>query len=770
MSTYPEDPYQPDDNIAHLPATVAAPMRHQMMSRPALQDLALADPTAAQDAEEGIDLRYYWGLLVKRKWIVLAVIALGATFAVLSTLMETPIYRSTATIQIERERLQVVQFGDASGYDAEYYDDEFVQTQIELLRSRSLAQRVVEEEKLISPSSLPKAKAPTIRSRLRAMLGLQSPVKDIEKPIPSATRKSPAGMKAAISTVRGGLTAKVVPDSRLVNISFDSPDPAFAARISNAVAEIFISSNVERRTGSSRYASKYIEERLALMRQKLEDSEKALVEYSQREQIVGMDEAGDMSTQNLTGLNAALANAQSSRIAAESRWRLAQSGPVRSLPEVIDNQLVQSLQAKRSELSSEYQDKLRLYKPAYPAMQQLQGQIDELERQIDREVQNVKDSLRVKYESAANEESLLQGQMQTTKDTVLDVQGRSIGYKTLKRDADTNRELYDGLLQQFKEIDVASGVQTNNISMVDRAEVPAYPFKPDMRRNVLLGLVAGLLLGIVAALMLEYLDDTIKGPLDVEKHLGIAVLGVIPKTRPEEFEQQRSDARSAFAEAYRSVRTALQFSTDHGVPRTLLVTSPSPAEGKSTTALTLAENFAQLGKRVLLIDADLRNPSLHKIAGVDNSQGLSSLLSGAAKHSEVLRQTAIPNLTIMPAGPLPPNPPELLAGPKMHSLLTVAAAKFDQVIIDSAPIMGLADAPILSSLAQGTLLVVEAGASRINVSKGAVKRVTAVRGRLVGAILTKHDARHSGYGYGYGYGYGAHYYSYGTEAARLPKT
>ncbi len=763
MSSFQEDPNNAGDNISRLPATVAVPARPQMLSRPALQDFALVEHAHAEDVEEGIDLRHYWSLLVKRKWLVATIIAIGVTAALVATMLVTPIFRSTATIKIDRERLQVVQFGDSSAVDPYYYDDEFIQTQIELLRSRSLAERVVQKERLSGSAVHPDSARSSMVTRLREMVGLQSPTRGGAT---AATDESKAALEGAVSIVRGGLQAAVVPKSRLVNISFESSDPAFAARIANAAAELFISSNVDRLTGSTKYASAYLEERLGIMRKKLEDSEKALVAYSQAEQIISVDEQGDLSTQNMTGLNAALAVAQSARIAAESRWRLAQSGPVRSLPEVIDNELVQSMQAKRSELSSEYQDKLRLYKPAYPAMQQLQSQIDELEKQIEREVANVRDSLRVKYEGALNEESLLRSQMQASKDNVLDVQGRSIGYKTLKRDADTNRELYDGLLQQFKEIDVAAGVQTNNISMVDRAEVAGAPFKPDLRRNVMLGLVAGLLLGIAAALLLEQLDDSIKNPVDVEKHLKIAVLGVIPKTSDEKLALQRGDPRSAFAEAYRSVRTALQFSTDHGVPRTLLVTSASPGEGKSTTAMTLAENFAQLGKRVLLIDADLRNPSLHKLAGVDNSHGLSSLLSGAAKHSEVLRQTGIPNLTVMPAGPLPPNPPELLAGPKMHSLLTVAAAKFDQVIIDSAPVMGLADAPILSSLTHGTLLVIEAGASRINVCKLAIKRIQAVRGHLVGAVLTKHDTRHGSYGYGGGH----HYYSYGTETPRIANT
>jgi capsular exopolysaccharide synthesis family protein len=269
----------------------------------------------------------------------------------------------------------------------------------------------------------------------------------------------------------------------------------------------------------------------------------------------------------------------------------------------------------------------------------------------------------------------------------------------------------------------------------------------------------------LVALGFEYLDDTIKRPEEIEKLLGVPVLGAVPYLKPPMTPTKAlEDVRSAFAESYRSLRTALQFSTDRGVPRSLLVTSATPSEGKSTTALVLGQYYAQLGKRVLIIDCDLRNPSLHRLLGVSNEQGLSNYLAGAIKPTDLIKPTSIPGLMYLPTGPLPPNPAELLMGSKMVSLLTVAVEKFDMLILDGPPIMGLADAPILANLAQGTLLVVQAGSTRIAVAKNSIKRLRAARAHVVGGLLTHFVPEHAGQGYQYG---GYNYYSYGGHKPRL---
>ena len=416
---------------------------------------------------------------------------------------------------------------------------------------------------------------------------------------------------------------------------------------------------------------------------------------------------------------------------------------------------VGSLQQQRAGLQAQYQQKLQVFKPDYPEMQQLKGQIDEVNRQIGAEMSSIRASVKAEYDAASSQEGMLKGQINALRGQALDVDSRSIDYNILKREADTNRQLYDSLLQRFKEVGAAGDVRSNNITIVDRAQ-EGWRFKPNLSKNLMMGLLAGLLLGILAAFVLEFLDDTLKTPDDLEQKLKLAVLGIIPKLGPKQtLAEVMGDPRSAFSESYRSVRTALQFSTDHGVPRSLLITSPSASEGKSTTALVLARNFAQLGKRVLLIEGDLRNPSLHKTLGLKVELGLSNLLSGANTLTDVTQVTDDERLHVILAGPLPPNPAELLSGSKFMSMLTVASERYDQVIIDGPPVLGLADSPILGNAVEGTLLIVTSGKTRISTAQVALKRLLSARARVVGALLTKYDQKAAGYHYDAYYAYGS---------------
>jgi capsular exopolysaccharide synthesis family protein len=714
------------------------------------------------DGDE-IDLLSYWRILVKRRWTVLGALGIVLVATLVGTLLMTPIYRATTSLQIERDTIKVVDVEGVSPVEGGAGAD-FYQTQYELLKSRALAQRVASQLALAEGETLERLSPPSPWAALRGLFSGGGD-EDIDEQTEAelASRDS-----AAASFIMRGLTIEPVRNSRLVRVHFDSPDPAFSQSAANALSEAFIASNLERRFDSSAYAKTYLEDRLQELRLKLEDSERELVAFAQKEQIVGSgDSNGNLSEQDLGSLNTALSQARQDRIKAEARWRQAQaSRGMVLLGEIGEASIIKSLQETRGKLLADYQDKLRLYKPGFPLMVQLQGQIDEIERQIAAEVGNIKAAIQAEFLAAQEQEKLLAEQMTLVKTDVLDLQSRSIQYNILKREVDTNRELYDGLLQRYKEIGVAAGVSNNNISVVDRAQ-NGYKFKPSLTRNLALGLLAGLMLGVLLALAFEYLDDTLKAPEDVEKQLGLSVLGVIPLLKlPMTPAKALEDPRSAFAEAYRSVRTALQFATDTGVPRSLLITSSTPSEGKSTTALTLARNFAQLGKKVLIIDADLRNPSLHRTLGVDNSAGLSNYLAGAVKATEVIHATDTPGLMYMSTGPLPPNPAELLMGPKMLSLISIAREKFDQLIIDGPPVMGLADAPILGNLANGTLLVVEAGETRITVARNALKRLLAARAHVVGGLLTKFSSKHAGHGYGYG---AYNYYSYGgqEEAKKL---
>ncbi|MEZ5574091.1 MAG: GNVR domain-containing protein [Candidatus Competibacteraceae bacterium] len=473
-----------------------------------------------------------------------------------------------------------------------------------------------------------------------------------------------ARVEDAIDTVLGGLTVEPVRNSRLVKLYYDSPDPKQAATILNTLAKSYISLNLERRFDATTYARKFLQERLQQVKVKLEESERGLVEFSRQEQIFTVGDKGSIVGQNLEATNAALGEAEKRRVAAEAMYRQMLGTRGQGLSQVLDSKIIQDLKQSKAKLEAQYQDNLSIYKPAYPTMVQLRNQISQVDSMIGQEIGNIRAAITASYEAAKAEEALLRANLDRLKQEVLTQQDRSIQFNILRREVDTNRQLYDGLLQRFKEVGVAAGVGTNNISIVDEAKAPSFPYKPNLRLNATLALVLGLLGGIGLAFLFEHLDDTFRKPEDLEKLLGLPVLGMIPMLKQARGDERaialigHDDPRSAFAEAYRSVRTALQFSTASGVPRLLAVTSAMPSEGKTTTSLSLAIQFAQAGKRTLLIEADLRKPSLHKALRLDNQTGLTNYLAGGEVHpADITRPTHISNLFAIPSGPLPPIPP-----------------------------------------------------------------------------------------------------------------
>ena len=483
-----------------------------------------------------------------------------------------------------------------------------------------------------------------------------------------------------------------------------------------------------------------------------------LIEYAQREGIVSVDEKQPQAPPSLVGIQSALAAAVGERIKLEQAWEFARGQNVQALPQIMRDGGIQALRDRLATLRVTYQEKLSTLKPAFPEMVALRTQMGEVEQQIRARIELIRDAIRQEYEAAKAQEVALQARLDEVKAEVLDLRGRSVEYNMLMREVDTARTMYDGLLQQFRELTVAGDAETNNVSIIDRALMPGVPDAPSLQRNLLFALLFGLVgaAGVIA--IREILDDTFKSVEDIEEGLGLSVLGIAPKLSADKedraaFDQVQQDAMSPMAEAYRSLRTALQFSTEDGAPKTLLVTSSRPSEGKSTASACLALKFSQLGLKVLLIDADLRNASMHKVFGVSNTAGLSNFLAGATQASDLVKKCSVEGVTLMTSGPLPPNPAELLAGPRFANLLSLAAENFDLVIIDGPPIMGLADAPIISRVALGTLLVVEAGGPRRAVVRDALKRLDFARARMVGVLLNKFDAAKTGYGYAYNYQY-----------------
>ncbi len=723
-----------------------APLRPHVLATKPPDDRRGDDPTV-------IDLRAYWLVLLKRRFQILGAASAVVAVALIWTLLTPSTYRATAVLQIDTEAMQVMQVQGITpvqgGYDVDYYN-----TQYELLKSRALAERVAEDLHLAGSDIFQRLQVPSLTERVRHVLRLGTP----SQPKGQAGEKSGQGGASQVSDVadaaglvRGGLVILPVRNTHLVRISYDSVLPSFSARVANAVADGFIASSLDRQLGASSYAKKYLEDQLAQLQSRLEESERALVEFAQKEKIVPTATGSSLVGQNLLDLNTSLAKAQDQRIRAESRWNQAKAAGDGALPaDMLNDPTLRSLQENLGKIQADYRDKLQTFKPDYPTMLALKGQIDAVQDQVKVALANIRASVRAEYDAAAAQEKMLVAELSSLRTQTLEVDSRSIQYNILKRDADTNRQLYAALLQRYKEVGMAGGVKASNLSIVDRAEVPTSRFAPSLSRNVGAGALIGLMLGVMLALVLEHLDDTLKTPEDIEKKLHLAVLGIIPRLVKQSPDAALKDPRSSFSESYRSLRTALQFSTDRGVPKVLLITSPAANEGKSTTALTLARNFAQLGKRVLLIEGDLRRPSLCKTMGLPTSStGLSNLLAGAVTAAQATLKTSDDRIDIMPSGPPPPSPTELLAGPKLISLLLTSAEKYDQVIIDGPPVLGIADAPILANASIGTLLVIRSRSTKIASAQSAMRRLKTTRARLIGSLLTQHEARTGGYGYYY---------------------
>jgi polysaccharide biosynthesis transport protein len=740
-----------------LPATTAYGARSVRRDPPEVSFDFDAKGESAGDVRKSLFM--YLGLALKYRWLILTFCGIGLAIGYIVNLTSTPIYQATATIQINPQAPRLVKIDGPQEQESYGGETRFYETQYQLLRSRSLAERVASDLNLGAASDFLSPPSTSAWGKLRSLIFPSAATRADDKGNLEQRQAAAAGM------VLGGLS--LVPDreTNLVRISFDSASPGWAQRIANGVADSYVSSNLERRYGATAHARQFLQERIEELKLKLEESEKALVAYAGEKELISEGSKQSLADSDLAALNGALQKVVAERINAQQLWEQANSGNDLGLPQILDDKSIQMLRQQRAALMADYQNKLSVFTPAYPDMRKLKAQIDEVDKEIKSGVDIVKHSLKARYEAALQEETLLKKKMDETKQGVLSTRDKEIQYNILKREADTNRTLYEGLLQQYKDAGVAGAVSTNNVAVIDRAQLPGGPYKPDLKKTLMTWLVLALGGAGLAIIILEILDDTFKSPEDIEEQLGLPVLGMIPDSDANVLAEMTGSKSGPFVEAFRSFRTALQFSTDQGAPKNILVTSSQPAEGKSTTALALAVNFAQLGMKVLLIDADLRNPSQHRYLKRKNGAGLSNYLAGRATPESIFQQTEIDGLYFMPSGPLPPNPAELLAGPKLMSLLSMAGEKVDTVIIDSPPVLGLADAPLLASMASATLLVLATGDTRRAVVKGALKRLHFARAHMIGAVMNKCDFR-AGYGYGYHASYGAlEYYGYGQQNA-----
>jgi succinoglycan biosynthesis transport protein ExoP len=692
---------------------------------------------AAQTAD--IDLREHWRIVRKRKWLIAGVAAAFLLVGLLWTSMATPLYTSTVRIQIDRDAAKVVENGSVAPTEGGY-DLEFLKTQYELLQSRNLAERVATLTHL--------AGDPDFNNQTR--YSLANVFRGADQ---SAVQQADRHHSAALIILERRVVRPLA-GSRLVDVSYSDPNPERAQRVAAAYGEAFIAFNFDKRFQANSYAKTFLEDKIKQLKLRLEDSEKALLEFAKKEQIVSTTDKISIAESNLASANAALGSIIAERIKNEQLWKQVENATAINFPQLLSNKLIDELRSRRNQILADYQEKSGTFQPSYPEMVQITNKIKEIDRQLAAEFKTIKSSLKAAYEALLSQENEMKERIQALRADMLDLQQRSIQYNILKREVDTTRSLYEGLLQRFKEVDVASGVGAVNVFIVDKAELPRSPSSPVMSKALVLSLTLGLSAGLTAAYVAERFDDIIYTPEEVESAFAFPLLGIIPKARqPFSFRAELENTRSPLAEAYRSLCTVLQFSTATGLPRSLLITSSAPTEGKSTTAAFVARHFATLGLKVLLIDADLRNPSLHKTMDLDNNIGFSNYLTGKCEVRAAVQGTSLDNLFFMASGPLPPHAPELLASSQLPSLLSAGVNGFDLIVIDAPPVAGMADALVLSNVAAATVFVVAAGQSRKGSIRHALKRLELVRSPVVGAVITKLDAKADSY-YRYEYLYG----------------
>lgn len=691
--------------------------------------------------------REYFRIFMRWRRYITGIILATMLVSLIVTFLMTPMYRATSTLEIARESDKIVNIQGVQ-QEASDADQEFYQTQYGLLRSRTLAERVAVRLGLVDDP---------------AFFAMFS-VKPSESQVGPSGRYLAAG-RAQRQEAAGAILlkyARITPirASRLVEINFSSPDPVLSAKVVNAWSSNFIDLSLERRYEATSYARRFLEDRLNQLRQRLEKSERELVAFASRERIVDVpNENGggsrSLQAQNLSELNTALAKATADRLESQARYEV-NSRANGAVTEALTNTAINGLRQRRAELAALYQKQLVQFEPGYPTAQEIAKQIGSLDRAITGEEQRVSNSFRTNLRANQEREQAISNRVDRLKDDLLNLRRRSIQYNIYQREVDTNRSLYDGLLQRYKEIGVAGGIGVNNVSVVDAADVPKTPASPRLIVNLILGFLAGTLLGCAVAYILEQSDESITDPNEVDRLVGLPLLGVVPRLQEGTPAEALADPKSELVDAYLAVQTSLAFSTDQGVPRTLAITSTRPGEGKSTTAFSLAVLLARSGRRVLLVDGDMRSPSVHSVLGIANTRGLSNLLAGDNDVASTVVHDERFGLDLLPSGPLPPNAAELLSGTRLATLLDEQLAGYDHVLIDSPPVVGLADAPLIASRADAVVYAIESHGIRFTMVKVALSRLATAHARTLGVVLTKFESKrgHQGFGYDYGYDYG----------------
>jgi capsular exopolysaccharide synthesis family protein len=708
-----------------------------------------------------ISLVHYLQILYRRRYVVLSVFLAVLLSVALYTFTSVRLYESTVRILIERENPKVVSFQEV--LEQSTLTDDYYETQYKILQSRGLARRALTSLHLWSHQQFnpPPAKGFSIRRIMGAPVALiEVPVKMVEGWFQPARQVEAPGAeetKAESSVVDrflGNLGVSAVRYSRLVDITFRSPDPALTAKVANAVADEYVKQNLEFKFATTKEASDFLNQQLAEQRKQLEQSEQALQGYRERTDSVSLEERQNIVVQKLADLNAAVTKAKTDRIQKEAAYNQvkavqANPNPNDSMPAILSNAFLQDQKTELAKLHRQQAQLAEKLGPRHPDMVNIGLAIQTAEAKIQSEIARVVQGMRNDYEAVLSEERGLIAALDHQKAEAQALNRRGIEYGVLHRDATANKQMFESLMQRTKETGISGELKTGNIRVVDKAEVPGGPVSPNVFNNLLIGLFGGLVLAIGLAFGVEYVDDRLKNPDELKQHLGLPFLGMVPALFDKAITSPLIDGGvpSAFAENFRSIRTNVLFSSAQEGGRVLVITSTGPGEGKTVASTNLSVALAQAGQRVLLLDADMRKPSVHEVFTFKAEPGLSNLLVGNSTASEVISECHTAGLWVMPAGSRPPNPAELLGSKRFKDLLAFLLPHFDWIIVDTPPVMAVTDASIVANIAHGVLFVVGAEMTSRRAAQSAVEQLEHAQAKFIGALLNRVDLQHNGYYY-----------------------
>jgi capsular exopolysaccharide synthesis family protein len=710
----------------------------------------------SESQEPQIDLREYWKIVLKRRWTVLAFFVVAVTLVTIFTLRQQKIYEAKASVIIEVDAPQVL--GNVRevynlGAGSYWSNKEYYETQYKVITSRTVAQKVVQLLRLEGNKEF--LGIDTLPAEEQAKV-LQAPIDYIEM-------------------VQGALAIEPVKDSRMVFVVARHPDKKWAMRLANATVNAYIQHNLQTRRKITEDAAGWLTDQARELKRRLEDTEDRLQAFKAEQKMlsVSLEDRQNITSQRLQDINQTLNKIQAELDAMASRRQQILDIKLSKLPldtidRVIDNRLIQQLKESYFKLKEQQAELASRYLPDHPKYKAIVDKIQVTRNSLDREIDNVLSSMETSYQAKLGEEKKAQRRLAEVKAEALEINKKSLDYGRLKREADNAAQLYQLVIKRQKEATLSSLQETNNVYKLDAAIESDIPVAPRVKLNILLAAVVGLLGGIGLAFFLEYLDNTFKGQEDIERLLQIPFLGIIPSIKLELGTEGGSDLtlrdnylishpKSTVAESCRTVRTNILLMSPENPTRRLLITSPSPQEGKSTVCINMGITMAQSGSKVIMLDTDMRRPRLHKSFGIKTGVGLTTTILGEADLDKVIHHSEVPGLDVIPCGPIPPNPSELFHTERFRRLLDELASRYDRVIFDSPPVLVVADPLILSNMIDGVVLVVKSASTSSDLARRAVRQLKDVKARILGAVINDLDLEHRDYGYYYYRQYGYYY-------------